>query len=161
MFAREHVPLLRSGDKTRTRRVHSPDASRPLRWELGDLIWVRETWARSSDGAAYYAADYMHTPGGAPELGELGARWRWRPSIHMPRELARIWLVVTLVGVERLGDITEDEARREGYDSRAAFLHAFERFGSDGSNPLVCVLGIQPIEVPHPMVQLRLPHVPC
>ena len=38
----------------------------------------------------------------------------WRPSIHMPKEAARIWLKVTDVRVERLQEITEEQAKAEG-----------------------------------------------
>lgn len=37
-----------------------------------------------------------------------------RPSIHMPKEAARIWLKVTDVRVERLQEITDEQAKREG-----------------------------------------------
>ncbi len=40
----------------------------------------------------------------------------WRPSIHMPKEAARIWLKVTNVRVERLQDITVEDALAEGMD---------------------------------------------
>lgn len=40
---------------------------------------------------------------------------RWRPSIHMPKEAARIWLRVTGVRVERLQEMTVDEAEKEGF----------------------------------------------
>lgn len=46
----------------------------------------------------------------------------WHPSIHMPKEAARIWLRVTDVRVERLQDITIDDIRREGLSSVA--VHA-------------------------------------
>lgn len=39
---------------------------------------------------------------------------KWRPSIHMPKEAVRIWLKVTDVRVERLQDITDEQAKAEG-----------------------------------------------
>lgn len=69
----------------------------------GDILYVRETWARSMAGTYLYKA--TDTP-----LILDG----WCPSIHMPREAARIFLRVTEVRVERLQDITEEQARAEG-----------------------------------------------
>lgn len=61
----------------------------------GDILYVRETWAYgctfATERKLFYRAD-----------GESDDVYRWRPSIHMPREAARIWLRVTDVRVERL-----------------------------------------------------------
>ena len=46
----------------------------------------------------------------------------WHPSIHMPREAARIWLKVTDVRVERLQDITSDQIYREGVETEYPFV---------------------------------------
>lgn len=67
----------------------------------GDILYVRETWAKVN-GIYIYKADEDATP------------LKWRPSIHMPKEAARIWLEVTDVRVERLQDITEEDAIKEG-----------------------------------------------
>ncbi len=71
-------------------------------YEPGDILYVRETWAESAEGYAY-KADFDGAEG-----------WGWRPSIHMPKEAARIFLKVTDVRVERLQAITEDGAIAEG-----------------------------------------------
>ena len=84
-------------------------------YQPGDILWVRETWGMASDllGAVpgpVYMADYSES-----ELQHLRAKgYRWKPSIHMPREVARIFLRVTGVRVERLQEITEDDAKAEG-----------------------------------------------
>ena len=86
-----------------------------LKYDVGDVLWVRETWARISDWAEV-----------APEVGLFDgyiyrADWggveqpRWRPSIHMPKEAARLFLLVTAVRAERLQDITEEQAVAEGF----------------------------------------------
>lgn len=72
----------------------------------GDILYVRETWAYSQDAGSVriiYKADNPNCPVD-----------RWFPSIHMEKRDARIFLRVTDVRVERLQDITEDEARNEG-----------------------------------------------
>lgn len=81
----------------------------------GDVLYVRETWCGLPVNEAghfrghpiyYYKAD--------GDLRPEGWRGAWRPSIHMPKKAARIWLKVTDVRVERLQDITDDGAKAEG-----------------------------------------------
>lgn len=71
----------------------------------GDRLWVRETWAMDYLGEGYiYRADLE----GTPMLGT------WKPSIFMPRAASRILLEITDVQVERLWDISEEDAAAEG-----------------------------------------------
>jgi hypothetical protein len=94
----------------------------------GDRLWVRETWhvrgiywsmpIKQSQGAASDAFVYAATP---PD-GWLGG---WRPSIHMPRWASRITLDVLNVRAERVEDISEADAKAEGFEDRAAFLSAW------------------------------------
>lgn len=100
---------------------------RPRYWP-GDILYVRETWTKlfyvDPDGYThfdqpmhYYAAD------GTPDITladddgfELDdQRIKWKPSIHMPKEVARIFLRVTGVKVERLKSISADDAMSEGF----------------------------------------------
>lgn len=75
----------------------------------GDILYVRETWAEWTGGYIYRAWPYpFPQPGCYPTTV-------WRPSIHMPKEAARIWLKVTDVRVERLQDINEMGGKREGF----------------------------------------------
>ncbi len=74
--------------------------------EPGDLLWVRETWRPGSPlekSPVYYKAG----PSGATDM-------KWKPSIHMPKKYARIWLKVTNVRVERINDIGQGNACKEG-----------------------------------------------
>lgn len=83
----------------------------------GDVIWVRETWAPAEDGHDYlYRADANPAAGGfiRDKNGKLHVP-RWRPSIHMPYEAARLFLKVKDVRVEHLQDITERGAFDEGF----------------------------------------------
>lgn len=87
----------------------------------GDVLWIRETWQRLSDFGEWryeYRADYEDDD----PLRLDGMYITWRPSIHMPREAARIFLTVKDVRAERLQSITMDEIRAEGLMSAA--VHA-------------------------------------
>jgi hypothetical protein len=80
-------------------------------YQPGDTLWVRETWLEYK-GSYLYRADGKHC-----ELDAiLGGKsfFKWRPSIHMPREAARLFLPVKNIRVERLQEITEEDARAEG-----------------------------------------------
>ena len=90
----------------------SYDPKEICRYQPGDILYVRETWCNANkDGTApdyYYFADtYICEDYRAEE-------WKWHPSIHMPKEAARIWLKVTDVRVERLQEITIDGCEEEG-----------------------------------------------
>ena len=95
-----------------------------------DILYVRETWQKAGlvndfdqvvDGTEkyYYAAGPEKPCFDSwvdPETGEHKDRMPWRPSIHMPKEAARIWLKVTSVRVERLQDITSKQICSEGVE---------------------------------------------
>ena len=75
--------------------------------EPGDILYVRETWKKAPNGYFYYE-DW--------QKDDIADVTKWKPSIHMPKEAARIWLKVADVRVERLQDITEEQACMEGTD---------------------------------------------
>lgn len=77
-------------------------------YQPGDILYVREKWCENPNYKEYYYAAKRRDGAGAP----YGLKWH--PSIHMPKEAARIWLKVTDVRVERLQDITEEQAIKEG-----------------------------------------------
>ena len=109
----------------------------------GDILYVRETWTEEY-GKYYYRADYDSDyldpcetlSGGYPASCRnhpgcdgcmaTSTRIHWHPSIHMPKEAARIWLKVTDVRVERLQDVTEDGAKAEGAIDNRGFIHSPE-----------------------------------
>ena len=81
--------------------------------EPGDTLYVRETWYKSP--LRYmYRANYSNTEQFYTDGKEVNIKWR--PSIHMPKEAARIWLRVTDVRVERLQEITLEQICREGVE---------------------------------------------
>ena len=91
-------------------------------YQPGDILYVRETWGKGYEEGTYiYKADDKLAD--IPTFKE-STKLIYRPSIHMPKEAARIWLKVTNVRVERLQDITEAEAILEGAIDNRAFIHS-------------------------------------
>ena len=86
-------------------------------YQPGDILYVRETWSEWTDGYIYKA---WNSP--FPQAGKSSVM-KWKPSIHMPKEAARIWLKVTNVRVERLQEITEDQTEEEGFLFTPPCLH--------------------------------------
>jgi len=86
-------------------------AERFCRVQPGDILWVRETWAKDT-GRFLYRADYGDTEEFYMNGREI--KMAWHPSIHMPKEAARLFLLVKDVRIERLQDMTEDDALAEG-----------------------------------------------
>ena len=91
------------------------------KYEKGDLLWVKETWStmpygQCSDGSVNleYAYKADGSLGNFPEITIAKNLDKWKPSIHMPREAARLFLEVKSVRVERLKNITQDDLRKEG-----------------------------------------------
>lgn len=86
--------------------------------EPGDRLWVRETFALvggGDPGIFITRADYPHcVPSGLENVPADAASVRWTPSIFMPRRLSRITLEIISIRVERLNDISEEDAWAEG-----------------------------------------------
>lgn len=84
--------------------------------QVGDNIYVRETWDwKCTQDYDFTIQDFMKHGGEVVYKADGKAPFdKWIPSIHMPKEAARIWLKVTDVRVERLQDITEEDAVKEG-----------------------------------------------
>lgn len=119
-------------------RDDRPGPQFKVRFAPGDLLLVKETWARVGDNPddihacpdltrhAYYRAD---------EVSEMGLKWR--SPIYMPRWASRLTLKVTGVKVERVQDISEGDATAEGMHKFAGDLGlwGFDPKGTPG--PLV------------------------
>ena len=80
------------------------------KYQVGDILWVRETWGKDENGEYVYRTNY----GTTEDDSFPPSMFKWKPSIHMPKEAARIFLKVTNIRVERLQDISEEEAIKEG-----------------------------------------------
>ena len=184
LFNTEMVEAILGGRKTCTRRLikHNVDAmlNSPYHkehpevedkqiisklclppYQPGDVLYVRETWSEWTGGYVYKA---WNSP--FPQTGAY-LEEKWHPSIHMPKDAARIWLKVTEVRVERLHDMTIDDIRNEGLDSMAVHAGDMEMaleewkilwnrtipktdidlYGWD-ANPWVWVIAFEPCEKP-------------
>lgn len=90
-------------------------------YHTGDILYVRETWARSMAGT------YLYKATDTPIILD-----RWRPSIHMPKDAARLFLRVTDARVERLQDIFKDppgpknQVVREGFRYGCDFIATWQ-----------------------------------
>ena len=105
-------------------------------YRKGDVLWVRETWGEDVGGSYIYKADYSEAFTQDPTIDAIGNEIKWKPSIHMPKAAARIWLEVLDVKVERLQDMTLDDFLNEGIsipyeafnDPANAYMQAKEIF---------------------------------
>lgn len=178
LFSAPMVRAILDGSKTQTRRIvksKSPisalgymvnrpeifDAICPY-GKIGDRLWLRETFAEVQK---WYAQIDLRTNINIPPQpknpiepffiyradGERSGAIKWKPSIHMPRRACRIKLEITNVRVERLQDISEEDAKAEGCsfrpgetDSRCqAFSNLWTKINGEESwseNPWVWVV---------------------
>lgn len=129
LFSTPMVQAILEGRKTQTRRVvknpenYYMDEMLDNLWpyksmgnpvncpygKVGDVLWVRESWNGFKDLSGKFI-DYRFKGDNDP----LHNGMRWKPSIHMPFEAARIFLEITNVRVERLQHITPMDAAEEG-----------------------------------------------
>ena len=168
LFNTDMVKALLDGRKTVTRRIMKPqplfytgrkyifaDNECPPKWQCcdniidtyqyqaGDILYVRETWCKGSldykEEQYYYKADDNKLP------------CKWHPSIHMPKEAARIWLKVTDVRIERLQDIDDNGILKEGLEIGCPFEDIWDstvkkpdrKRHSWETNPWVWVIGFE------------------
>lgn len=103
----------------------------------GDVLWVRETWCQVMRDHAHDLLEGRRENDLFVRPTQVHSDWmqyakdkygyKWKPSIHMPKAAARIWLKVVNVRVERLHEITEQDAISEGVEKCIADK---ERFGA-------------------------------
>ena len=142
-FNSEMVRAILDGRKTMTRRLIKPQSVSGIVFkdelvekcrygQPGDRLWVRETWGIYSGGE-----DGDLIPGTIPSSSlvyratdDMGDLKGWKPSLFMPRWASRITLEIVDVRVERLQDIRESQARKEGFivDDPDKGLWAIDQF---------------------------------
>lgn len=145
LFSTEMVKAIIDGRKTQTRRVIKPQPIESLTFwgdyyikgkgnyklslgaaiegidlngfckygNPGDILWVRETYRQGVDGLINYKSDESI-------VDQLVLAWK--PSIHMPKDVCRLFLKIKSVHVERLQDISERDAIIEGSIPKGASI---------------------------------------
>lgn len=93
-------------DREHTEQLSTAERSCPIC--PGDILYVRETWKKAPNGYYYYESW---------QRNDIADITKWKPSIHMPKEAARIWLRVTDVRVEQLQEMTGQDVLKEGLNS--------------------------------------------
>ncbi len=100
-------------------------------YQPGDILYVRETWNTKCANCEAECSGICNAPCYVYRADCQYTEDKWRPSIHMPKEAARIWLKVTDVRVERLQDITEGQAQVEGA------VRCYEEIRPDEDAPVI------------------------
>lgn len=77
----------------------------------GDILWVRETWHEVKKSNFNRNIPYLYKASSHETKVE---NYKWKPSIFMPKQACRLFLKVVSVRVERLQDISEEDAISEG-----------------------------------------------
>ena len=129
LFSSPMVQALLAGQKTQTRRLLknqptpeilaktnlqaflSSKIEREKRFDIGDVLWVRETWQNGGRPDIFPQYKYIYK---ADQSDSIQGIIRWKPSIFMPKDACRLYLKITDIRVERLGDISEEDAIAEG-----------------------------------------------
>lgn len=138
------VTTVKNPDGTTTHRILAIEEKVPP-YHPGDILYVRETW-RIQAAHRFEADARIEFKAGGPmttiqfpgcrsqgtdrcEYDAFLRKWErpgWCPSIHMPKEAARLFLRVKKVSVERLQDINGLHAKAEGFEG---FLHTNPLYG--------------------------------
>jgi len=145
LFSGEMIRAIHDDRKTQTRRVVKPQPTSPYRlvtgeWVdrpvatscqtlpiaprycVGDTLWVRETWqAIRPVNATEWTTCLPHPAVSGIRIVYAADREqdpppKWRPSIYMPRWASRLTLEITDVRIQRLQDISEEDAKAEGVE---------------------------------------------
>lgn len=98
-------------------------------YQPGDILYVRETWKKAPNGYYYYE-DWQRN--------DIADITKWKPSIHMSKEAARIWLKVTDVRVERLQEMKPVDVIKEG-----AYPDCWDCLNTYGESGSQCCYGTE------------------
>ncbi|MDO8997221.1 MAG: hypothetical protein Q7U77_11390 [Sediminibacterium sp.] len=178
LFSTAMVQAIIEGRKSMTRRVVKPqpsetgvsafnDGEHPQMkcpyGQVGDILWVRESFISGyecDEGSFNTDEDGEYIPVLKYKADRESFDWYdgnsdfpcekipWKPSIHMPKSACRIFLKITNVRVERLQDISEEDAIAEGIASFKSLWQSINGEKSWDDNPWVWVIEFERIEKP-------------
>lgn len=98
-------------------------------YQPGDILYVRETWKKAPNGYYYYE-DWQRN--------DIADVTKWKPSIHMPKEAARIWIKIMNVRVERLQEMKPVDVIKEG-----AYSDCWDCLNTYGESGSQCCYGTE------------------
>lgn len=106
---KDHVWSIRENHGSWADYTHERFLEKYAPYKIGDIIYVRETWALNNFGQILFKADM--------DVSRFDySNVKWKPSIHMTKEYARLFLRVKDVRIERLNEISEEDAEKEGIE---------------------------------------------
>lgn len=134
LFSTEMVQAILAGRKTQTRRILKVKGCKPfipdsswdiesiLEWnknyhpygQVGDVLWVRESFNVVTEKFPEEKKVFVYKETMVSKNRAASTEWKWKPSIHMPKEACRIFLQIKDIRIERLNDIKEKDAISEG-----------------------------------------------
>jgi len=157
IFSTEIVQAILDNRKTMTRRVIKKDVSNRFDidvdgsvvayidqatgdsynlidiapYQVGDTLWVREAFCEIPYKYEHILIENGHIT--VPKIAykvdsKIDYTGIWKPPIHMPKGLARIWLKITNVRIERLRDITFDDCISEGMLNYGIYVNIYAAF---------------------------------
>ena len=174
IFGTAMVQLILAGRKTQTRRLITGPMAAVVERRMagvpfeeircpygqpGDRLWVRESWwhhesafinqagflggtiVRIGDAGGSYNANEEFSPARHPEI------WKKRNARYMPRWASRLLLEVTEVRVQRLQEISDDDARAEGFEPVRSFARVWDDVNGErapwATNPWVWAISFR------------------
>lgn len=146
LFSTPMVNAIRKGDKQMTRRIvkesipigNWDETLKYCPYQVGNILWVRETtcWVmldHASDllEGAKERTQFVYKANVHPDWMEYAKEkygYKWKPSIFMPKDACRLFLEVTDIRIERLTEISEEDAILEGVQKQFSTLFNEWRF---------------------------------
>jgi hypothetical protein len=134
IFNAQEVQAIISGNKTMFRKITPFQPTNELAvdsllrlykpYQIGQMIFVKEVFCKSIFGKAIYKDEEKEIRG----LGGKEVVVKWKPATHMKQEHSRLTLQITEIRVERLADISEEDAIAEGvvYPNTPVCCHRYQ-----------------------------------